>query len=97
MSAFVNINDIPLSKALRPLIKRDSDLIKNAITGGDDYELLFTAPPLHHRKILKLAETLDIPLTTIGQIIPFDKNKTVTLLDKNGVELKLKTDGFQHF
>ena len=97
VSAFVNINDIPLSKALRPLIKRDSDLIKKAIAGGDDYELLFTAPPLHHRKISKLAETLDIPLTTIGQIIPFDKNKTVTLLDKNGVELKLKTDGFQHF
>ena len=65
--------------------------------GGDDYELLFTAPPVHHQKISKLAETLDIPLATIGQIIPFDKNKIVTVIDENGVELKLKTHGFQHF
>jgi len=38
-------------------------------SGGDDYELCFTAPHSHHDAILDISKKLQIPLTKIGCII----------------------------
>lgn len=38
------------------------------LSGGDDYELLFTAPADHHEQVLALSASLSLPLTPIGRI-----------------------------
>lgn len=38
------------------------------LAGGDDYELLFAAPPAAHTAITALSATLDLPLTRIGTL-----------------------------
>jgi thiamine-monophosphate kinase len=65
VGAAVYSEKIPLSPSLR---KASSHLAKSviqyALSGGEDYELLFTASPAEMKKIL----TLDFPVTEIGEI-----------------------------
>lgn len=65
-----------------------------AATGGDDYELLFTAPANMHVKIDALSQAQGVPITPIGVIMP---GSEVQLLDEAGEVLPLPTRGFQHF
>ena len=61
-----------------------------ALNGGDDYELLFTAPP-EKRVPSKIA---GIPITRIGRIT---REKPILLVNANGVASKLKARGWEHF
>jgi thiamine-monophosphate kinase len=64
-----------------------------ALNGGEDYELLFTAPP-SARLPRKIA---GVPITPIGRILPARLNHpAVTLLTPQGPQ-PLKPQGWQHF
>lgn len=45
-----------------------STIWQTLITGGDDYELIFTAPPEHAPDLQEMAKFLHVPLTAIGFI-----------------------------
>jgi thiamine-monophosphate kinase len=67
--------------------------LAQALNGGEDYELLFTAPPTA-RMPRKIA---GIPITQIGRILPRRSGRpTVTLLTPHGRET-LNPKGWQHF
>ncbi len=80
---------IPVSPALHalPLDER----LKFALTGGDDYELLFTLPPELLDTVRQEAEKQTIPVTVIGEI---DKNLTGCLVD---YQLLNERRGYEHF
>jgi thiamine-monophosphate kinase len=64
-----------------------------ALHGGDDYELLFTAPP-STRMPQKIA---GVPITRIGRILKARADRsTVTLLTPQGLQT-LKPQGWEHF
>ena len=64
VGAELRADALPLSAAARNLRgARDA-----ALAGGDDYELLFTAPPERRADIEALARRLGLPLTRIGAI-----------------------------
>jgi thiamine-monophosphate kinase len=64
-----------------------------ALHGGEDYELLFTAPPT--ARIPKQIATF--PITRIGRILPARQNRpAVTLLTAQGPQ-PLTPQGWQHF
>lgn len=64
-----------------------------ALHGGEDYELLFTAPPT--ARIPK--QIANIPITKIGRILPARQNRpAVNLLTPQGTEA-LTAQGWQHF
>jgi thiamine-monophosphate kinase len=65
-----------------------------ALSGGDDYELLFTAPPSQRSAIERLAEKLDLPLTRIGTMQPA---AGIRVLDAAGVEIHPVRTGWTHF
>jgi thiamine-monophosphate kinase len=65
-----------------------------ALTGGDDYELAFTLPVLHYDTVENLLNTLQVPFTVIGQIVP---EKRFRLFDDNDNDFHLFYTGFQHF
>lgn len=62
-----------------------------ALSGGDDYQLAFTAPVDDRDNILALAEQLGIQLTRIGRVIEGQRVKLEHAL------VKLKHSGYQHF
>lgn len=76
----------------RPVGVQPEHSLKLALSGGEDYELLFTVP---ERKIPKLpSRHLGVPLHCIGHIC---RSRNVTLVLENGSEIPLEPAGYDHF
>jgi thiamine-monophosphate kinase len=65
-----------------------------ALAGGDDYELLFTAPPALRDAVAQAGQTSQTPVTRIGQI---NAEPGLTLLDSQGQPLDNAYASFDHF
>ena len=63
-----------------------------ALSGGEDYELLFTA---HPRVMAAVIPLLDVPASIIGEIV--DGPPEVTVLDEVGKVVPLERGGWDHF
>lgn len=71
-------------------LKNKSAAFDFALHGGEDYELLFTAPPR-----VKVARRIaQVPVTCIGEIT---RRKGTFLVDTNGSRSRLKSGGWEHF
>jgi thiamine-monophosphate kinase len=93
VSASVEYDLIPRPAAFRPL--NAPDLERDCVlSGGDDYELAFTAPRAHRAEVESLAAELDLRLTRIGRIEA--GSPRVTVLDARGRPLEHR-GGFDHF
>ncbi|MDA8383104.1 MAG: thiamine-phosphate kinase [Betaproteobacteria bacterium] len=64
------------------------------VAGGEDYELLFTAPAARREDVVRLARSTDVPLTLIGRIMA---GTGLTLRDAQGCPIGLAKPGFDHF
>jgi thiamine-monophosphate kinase len=62
-----------------------------ALSGGEDYELLFTAP---QKIVTTVKNALVCPVTVIGEIVT---GKGVKVFDRDGKKLTLKDIGWDHF
>ena len=61
-----------------------------ALSGGEDYELLFTVPPGKTKRL----RSLNLPVTEIGTV---KRGKTVLLVDDSNRKSRLKPEGYDHF
>jgi thiamine-monophosphate kinase len=67
VGAKIDVASLPQSDAL----KAYPDWFEQAVlAGGDDYELLFTAPLHRHSQIERLGQDIGLTLTPVGRIIP---------------------------
>ena len=64
------------------------------LAGGDDYELLFTAPPQRGAEVHAVAAQAGVAVTRIGQI---DAAPGVRLLDAQARSIARRYAGFDHF
>lgn len=95
VGAVVETERLPLSGAARAAISAGLGLgIATALTGGDDYELLFTAPPAANSSLAALAADLGLRLTPIGSIIA---GSGVRVDGPDGKPLSFHTQGYRHF
>jgi thiamine-monophosphate kinase len=90
--AAIDAERVPLSDPARRAIERDAALLKLAITGGDDYELLFTAPATQREAIAALAKDVGVPITEIGRIAT---GEGVEVL-QSGNALTLESTSYRH-
>ena len=67
---------------------------KFGLAGGDDYELLFTAPESARAKVLDAARRADVAVTRVGRI---DTAPGLRLLDAQGQVLPDAYGSFDHF
>ena len=69
-----------------------------AVSGGEDYELLFTARPDAHSRLLDLGLQCDLPLSPVGTVV---EGEGVTLVrerpDGSSEEVAVAYQGFDHF
>ena len=84
----ININNLPISDI--DLLSYEERL-NAALIGGDDYELLFTAPPVHKEKINEIAKLQGLKITNIGYI-KNGKNGKVTSNNR-----PMSIDAYKHF
>lgn len=90
----INAEAVPLSLATRQAVAEDRDLLIPVLTGGEDYELLFTAPPRAEAQIMALSRQAGLAVTRIGNLEP---GTGVAVVDSSGQPIRLSQGGFQHF
>jgi thiamine-monophosphate kinase len=88
--ARVDVDALPHSTAMRQLYSADAAL-KYALSGGDDYELLFTVAPNRVGELF--ARIGPMQVAQIGTITADDAVQCV----RNGVPLALPGRGYDHF
>jgi thiamine-monophosphate kinase len=92
-AARIEASALPLSSHLQNAAISTAQKIQFALSGGDDYELCFTAPQSMAKAIAALSKTLRLPITRIGEIT---QGNGVEVLDENGAMIRLAAHGFEH-
>ncbi|HYA87466.1 MAG TPA: thiamine-phosphate kinase [Nitrospirota bacterium] len=91
VGAKVYSEDLPCSRSLHAA---ENELGKTpmhyALSGGEDYELLFTASPRCGKKL----KSLGVPLFEIGEIT---RTRKLVLVDGQGITKPLVPGGYDHF
>jgi thiamine-monophosphate kinase len=64
------------------------------LSGGDDYELCFTAPAIRHADILGISARLALPLTCIGKVVA---GRDCVVHDGSGNPIDMEASGYDHF
>jgi thiamine-monophosphate kinase len=72
----------------------DARRVALALSGGDDYELLFTGHPDRRADIAAIGRTLGLKLSRIGRI---DAEPGLRLLAADGRPMRIHARGFDHF
>jgi thiamine-monophosphate kinase len=75
--------------------KVGQDPLRLALTGGEDYELVFTAPPKKWEAVEGLARKFKLPLPRIGMVKAGKPDVTVKVDGKPN--LSLSRGGYEHF
>lgn len=92
VGAEVWFDQLPLSDALNPM--REIPVTQECVlAGGDDYELVFTAPAAKRASIQSLGKDLNLRLTLAGRITP---EHGLNILN-DGQPMMLSRTGFDHF
>jgi thiamine-monophosphate kinase len=87
---------LPIAAAVRALFP--ADWLDLATRGGEDYELLFTAPPSAFAAIQAAAPDLGATVTTIGEIAaPDSQAAAITLRGLDGIVSPVMPGAFDHF
>ncbi len=61
---------IPLSASVQNHLQQQPQRMPQVLRGGEDYELLFTAPADQQQRIARLSAELKLSLTAVGEILP---------------------------
>ena len=105
VGAEISLNELPVSELLRTFLTPHSlstDKVefkgveffrRCALSGGDDYELCFTAPIATRSKIKSISSQINLPLTRIGTII----EGSHCIVRNEGRIINIKESGYDHF
>ena len=91
VGARINVDLVPVAPAVTACFGELG--LEMALTGGEDYELLFTAGPVVMSKVLKAMPCL---VTVVGEITAENTGK-VKLVDNSGKTFNTKKTGWDHF
>ena len=98
VSAEVELARLPLSAAAQRLVTDDQQLNVSLLTGGDDYELVFTAPKNVSERLQQVAANSGVELTRIGRVTGGDAQpNAVVVRDAKGRNVEVSNGGYQHF
>lgn len=93
--AVIDITNIPLSAEYRMRISEiEGNYYGPALSGGEDYELLFTASQKNADRISGMSEELGLEITEIGRVI---EEKNITIAGSDNENYGSAKRGFVHF
>ncbi len=94
LGAEIEVCRVPMSKPLLDHFPDDQERFRLQLSGGDDYELCFTAPAHQSLAIEQALSDCDVVGTVIGHIVSGSELKC---FDENGEIFELGKKGFEHF
>lgn len=99
LRARVELADVPRSGAASAAIARDASLAERALTGGDDYEVLFACAPEHFPVFAAAGRAAGFPVSKLGKLETPDMRRPpgLTLVDAQGRAKAFASQRFEHF
>ncbi len=99
LSAMIERDLLPLAPSLMSVRVdlREGLINECALSGGDDYELCFTAPNSARVQIELAGSKCGVAVTRIGTLKTLDANQLVKVVDESGQDVRPKKSGFDHF
>lgn len=91
VGAKIRLDSLPVHHLVRAAL--NNSWMELALSGGEDYELLFTA---NNSVIDRVKEALTCPVTVIGEITRETPGE-VTVIDKSGKTIPCRQAGWEHF
>jgi thiamine-monophosphate kinase len=95
VAAVVDVDALPRSAVLAaqtPAIQHEC-----LLAGGDDYELLFTAPAAGRDAVLAAARDAEVAVTRVGAVLAADASPVLRVVDGQGRPVATPWHGFDHF
>ena len=92
--AEIEVCRVPMSKPLLDHFPDDLQRYRLQLSGGDDYELCFTAPAHQSLAIEQALAECDVIGTVIGHVVT---GTDLKCFDENGEPFEVKKKGFEHF
>ncbi len=94
VAAEIDAESLPMSAPARAALAAGMGSLATIVSGGDDYEILFTASADAAPALSALSQELGLPLTRIGRVLP---GSGVALLDGERREIPMARGGYNHF
>jgi len=94
LAAAIPADKLPCSPAARAAIASNPNLNSAVIAGGDDYELLFTAPPQRASNVAAAARDAGVTVTSLGSVA---RGEGTAVLGSDGQPVKVDKAGYAHF
>ncbi len=95
LTARIAASDVPMSAAARAAIRLETTLLRTALTGGDDYEILCGVAPENAPAFEQSAQRAGVAVALLGQAAP--GAEPVRVVDDQGGLLDLGAGKFSHF
>lgn len=101
VGAVIEGHCLPLSKAYTALAAEQNwqvnvkQIWELALSGGEDYELLFSTPVGRARSLQRVARESGCPITRIGRVVEEDRG--IVVVDEAGQPCAIKGKGYDHF
>ena len=99
LDAIIYQDKIPLSKEAKLFLKHNNNFsISDLISGGDDYELIFSVNKKFQKEIATLSKKLKTPLTCIGKLTkPKTRQPKISLLNNLNQPITISKYGYKHY
>jgi thiamine-monophosphate kinase len=99
LGAILRSTDVPVSPSARLVLGRDPGILSTILSGGDDYEILFTAPPPARKAIAEISKSTGVAITPIGKMTePADgETARISVLGADDKILAHPQTGWTHF
>jgi len=107
VTAVVELEKVPTSPAVREAMERTHREKKDILSGGDDYQLLFTIASWRQAELQEISKEIGVELTVIGKIgqkLPptgvdnlVSASAGVVVVDGDGSPIDSAFAGFRHF
>lgn len=96
VGATIWISRLPLSSEFKQYQDQHNNnkIIDFALKGGEDYELLFTAPQNKEKDLYALSQKLGVPINKIGEI---NSSRELIVLAQNQKPYPIDDQGYDHF
>ncbi|MBX9925094.1 MAG: thiamine-phosphate kinase [Hyphomicrobiaceae bacterium] len=94
VSATVDASRLPLSAGVAAALARDPSVMRDVLSGGDDYQVLCAVEPERGGAFERAATKVGVQVTRIGQTAA---GSGVSIRDANGQPIELARRGWDHF
>lgn len=98
IAATIDFDAVPVAQEVGLVTATVEEGFEFAVSGGEDFELLFTADRNHEIDLMNLADDCQLRLTRIGETVSTDgRSQPVAVRTRNGEVKPLSIRGYDHF